>query len=367
MKRSAALAVLVAALPSSVLAAAAPGPEAVKSFRFGQSDVRFFQDHLMPGSCSIVLERTRCLSDFHAIQGLRGSDPTDDAVAKWLATGDASLNPSNWNGTYVPDRTWAQDATYAWWYTAGVISIAAAMPRNDATAEYLAHYVDELSKHASVTPNGFQSLIASGSTSFEQAVPLQRALDEAIPTAPYPAPVFSTDLLGTMRLGVYNATLLQLVDNPLALSRPESRAFAALVLAELQRRHQQYMDGLSVASLLSAVNAEIPGDPSRLNAEWRQPLAANILNMKWPAASRNAVLLGQLVAQVAYNAAVLKDAASDSGFRKVIGQLAGLPGIPQATATDLLALAQLPAPSDAGSWAAINESATRATMSLFGG
>jgi hypothetical protein len=364
LKRSAALALILAAAPAAAVATPPLTPAAVTAYGTGQSYARLVQDSVMPGICGIVLERARCRDDFHVLQGWRGSDPGDAAWSTWLAGGDLSLHPTQWNAAFIPDQMWTQNPTFAWWYTAGAISIAATQPQDDVTGDDLTHYLDVLTDHASSTPPGFGGLIPSNGGPFERAGPLLQSLNAALPLAPYPAAAFEPGASGTVKLGVYAGTVQQLIDNPLAFSRPESRAFTGLVLAELERRHARYADGLSVDALRKAILTDIPADPERLNTAWRQPLVANTLNMKWPEAARNAFLLGDAVSQVAYNAAVLKDASSDSTFRNAIGQLGTMPGLALTIRTELSVLARLPSPSDGGSWAKINAAATRATLDL---
>lgn len=343
-----------------------PTTAAANAYDTGQSYVRLFQDDVMPGTCGIVLERERCNSDFRTVHQWRGDDSADASIASWLADGDIASHKSDWNGAYVTKNGWAADPTFGWWYTAGAVSIAIDMPRTQPTSDYLAHYVGELTRHPDATPEGFAGLISSTGSPFDKAQKLRRALDATIPVTPFPVFSSGTGAAGAARLGVYNATLLELVDNPYALSRPESRAFAALLLAELERRHHEYADGLSLASLQAAVNADIPADPQLLNTLWRRPLSTQILNMKWPADVRSALLLGQLVAQVAYNAAVLKDPSADSSFRGILAQLRRWPAMTELIRADLAALQTLPSVSNGGSWKAINQAATSATLDLMG-
>jgi hypothetical protein len=365
LKRKAALALIAAALPLLALGAT-PSSHAADAYSVGQSYVRLFQDSIMPGTCGIVLERPRCLADFHAVQAWRGSDPSDAGIERWLADGDISSHSQDWNGSYVSEQGWAQDPTFAWWYTAGALSIAIDLPISQETSDYLDHYVSELTRHPAATPAEFTGLISATGSPFDRAQPLLKALVAAIPVAPYPAFALVTGPAGSAQLGVYNATLQELVDNPFALSRPESRAFAALLLAELQRRHHEYADGLTLASVQAAVNDQVPVDPQVLNETWRKPLSIQVINLKWPVESRNALLLGQLVAQVAYNAAVLKDSNADSGFRQALGQLPRWPSMAAETRADIAALQKLPPAGDIATWKAINQAATRATLDLVG-
>ena len=322
---------VASALSALALLAASPASGDLAAYGAGQSEVRLFQDSVMPGICGIALERARCDADSRAMQAWHAGAPG-----------------------------------FSWWQAAGAVSIAIEQPKNDTTSEYLAHYVDLLASHPADAPPGFANLVSANGSSFERALPLQRALDGAIPVVPYPAPAFAAGLTGTARLGAYHATLLELVDNPLGLSRPESRAFAAAVLAELQRLHHAFSDGLSLARLQAAVNADIPDDPQQLDAQWRRPLTEQVISVKWPLASRKAFLIGGCVTQIAYNAAVLKDPNADSEFRKALSELSLWSAATPAVRADIAALQKIAPAATGGSWDDIAKAAARATLDLTG-
>jgi hypothetical protein len=216
----------------------------VIAYRQGQAYERLFEDiDLGPGTCGIVLERARCSSDLELISALRGQDPTDALALKWFASGDFGLRVRNWNGMYVPDKAWTENPVFAWWYTAGVVSIAASLPQGGPLGDYLAHYTDELAEHSSAAPDNSAKWVPSGYTPIARAASLQANLEAIVPVAPYPEPSFADGTSAYAQLGVYVSTLQQLVDNPTALSRPESRAFAAAVFASYKERTQSSPTG----------------------------------------------------------------------------------------------------------------------------
>jgi hypothetical protein len=358
VKQAAASLVLIA----TVAAAPAPSSADRDAYATGQAYVRLFQDSVMPGTCGIVLQRPRCNADFVRVRAWRGDDSNDAATVAWLAEGDVALAIAKWNGSSISDQAWQTLPAFAWWYTAGAISIAIDQPRIDATSDYLGYYVSAIAAHNGAAPDGFKDLLSATGSPFERAAPLQRAIDAAIPNEPYPLPRLQSG--GAVALGVYVATLLELVDNPLALSRPESRAFATIVLTELQRRHKEYSDGLSVASLLATVNGDMPTTPQQVDTNWRQPLQQNIVNTKWPEATRKALVIGMCAAQVAYNAAALKDAAADAQFRRALAALSPWPEMTQSMRTDVAKLQRVPPQTKGGSWSDINRAATRLTLDL---
>jgi hypothetical protein len=232
--------------------------------------------------------------------------------------------------------------------------------------EYLRHYADELAKHASAAPDNSSTWVPTGTSPMASLTAVQSSLQQIFPVAPYPDPSFAGGAAGFAQLGVYLSTLQQLVDNPPTLSQPASRAFAAAVLARLQSLHTEFSDGLTVAQLQSAVNQPIVLDEKWINKTWRQPLSQSIVNAKWPQQPRMALLTGLLLCQVAYNAAVLKDAKSDAEFRGAIATLASTEDLNAKTRADIVAMQRIPHASKGGQWEDINSAATRAVLDVVG-
>ena len=341
-----------------------PTTAAVTAYQQGEAYERLFEDNnLSPPTCAIVLERAQCVSDLQLISSMRGQDPTDAEAQKWFATGDVALRVENWNGMYVPDESWANNPTFAWWFTAGVVSIAASLPRGGPLDEYLGHYAGDLTKHASAAPDGSSKWVPSGSDPVAGLAPVQSALQEIFPVTPYPVASFSDGAAAYAQLGVYLSTLQELVDNPPALARPASRAFAALTLARLQTLHTKFADGLTTAPVQSAVNQPVILDQEWIDTTWRKPLTQSI-NMKWPEKPRMTFLMGMLITQTAYNAAALKDPSADSGFRGALATIPPWEGMNAKTRADIAALQSLPYASKGGKWEEINAAATAAVLDI---
>lgn len=341
-----------------------PPAAAVAAYEAGQSYERLFQDiNLSPATCGIVLERAQCMGDLQAIAGMRESDATDLQVQRWFATGDIALRVQNWNDMYVPDKAWTENPVFAWWYTAGIVSIAASLPRGSPLDEYLGHYADELVKHASAAPDNSSKWVPSGGNPVAALASMQSSLQQVFPVVPYPHAAFVTGAAAYAQLGVYVSTLQQLVDNPPALSRPASQAFAAVVAARLQELHARFSDGLTAAPLQKAINQPITLDPHWIDATWRRPLSEQV-NTHWPEEARSAFVTGGLVAQVAYNAAILKDPNADGSFRSIIAALPAWQGMSSKIQADITALKGVPYASKGGTWGNINSAATTAVLDI---
>ena len=186
-------------------------------------------------------------------------------------------------------------------------------------------------------------------------------LFRSIPTRPYPNASFAEPTGGVAQLGVYASTLQELVDNPLALSRPESRAFGLVVVSKLQAVNDKYGTGASLAVVRASLSGRVP-DASEINP-LREALSSAI-STKWPLAERQAYMIGALTAQVAYNAAVLQDSGWDARFRNAIFSAPPYAGMSTLVRTDLQALKALPTIGNGGSWSAINAAASKATFDI---
>lgn len=366
--RSAALWVVALALllPSRVMASAGsqpPSSDNLHAFALGQSYVRSFEDYLEPGSCGIVLERQRCRDDFAAIRQFAGPRKMDDEVTAWLRHGDVDQRVTDWDGLYIPDDTWKNDPTFAWWYTAGALSIAANMPKNDGTSPFLSSIEDVLAAHDSAAPTGFSNAMGTNGSPFDKAKGLLDLLDAAIPPVPYPAVSDAAGATGEAQLGVLNSTALELFDNPLALSRPESRAFALAVIDKDEALDRKFGGSYSFDTLRRALRGDIPEDNGTIDSLLRQPWVAWVSDLKNATSDRDAFLLGDLTAQAAYNAAVLKDKNADSTYlRGAIAQIKPYEGMTSAALTAVGAMQNVPY----GVWGEINPSATAATLAIIG-
>jgi hypothetical protein len=358
---------LVILAPRPVAAASAspspPAGAALRAFGGGESYERLFQDNVMPATCAIVLERARCMDDLHVVVASSGPREEYATIEKWFATGDVALRLQNWDGTYILETTWTADPAYAWWYTAGIVSIAASLPQNDATTPYLAHYLGDLTDHAASAPDGYGAAIAPSGGAFERLKPLQSILNSVVPVSAYPVMRTGESPASDARLGLYYATLEELVDSPLALSRPESRAFAIATLNAIAKIHQSTSDGVSVDKLIAAFESEIPSEPAAYRVVFGQ-LAALGPRSSWPVSRREAFFIGAVAAQVAYNAAATKDAQSDDSFRGALAKFAVYPGISDAARSDVSVLLQVPSISKGGKWEDINAAGTRATLAI---
>lgn len=344
--------------------ASAPSPNDLSAFSVGQSYERSFQDYLQPGTCGIVLERERCRDDFASVHQLAGLRKMDEQVQKWLVDGDLDHRPRDWDSVVIPDAAWQQKPLSSWWYTAGILSIAAQMPRNEGTSNYVASIVESLAKHDSAAPQQFRGLIDSSGSPFDQVNRLVGALDAAIPPAPFPSSSIEEDGdTNYAQLGVLTSTVEELVDNPLALSRPESRLFALAVVDRLEAADRKLGGSFSFDDIRQHLRGDIPSDSREIDVELRQPLVAWAGVFKQAPAQRDAFFLGDMTAQAAYNAAILKDKNADTSYlRGVISQTKPYAGMSTAAKMAVAKMQNVPF----GAWTDINITANAATLAIMG-
>lgn len=340
-----------------------PSADSLHAYALGQAYVRSFEDYLQPGICGIVLERQRCNDDFAAIREFAGPRKMDDKVTAWLKEGDLDQRVTDWEGVAITGDTWKNDPTFAWWYTAGALSIAANMPKDDATSAYLSSIVDLLSTHDSAAPVGFGNALGSDGSPYDRSKALLALLDSAIPPAAYPAVPATVGAAGEARLGVLNSTVNELFDNPLALSRPESRALALAVIDRDEALDRKFDGSYSFDALRAVLRGDIPEDNDTVSSQLRQPWVMWVSDLKNATSDRDAFLLGDLTAQAAYNAAILKDKDADSTYlRGAISQIRPYDGMSSAAMTAVGLMQNVPY----GVWAKINPSASAATLAIMG-
>ena len=356
----------VLALSSSSTASAenaTPTTDDLHAYALGQSYERTFEDYIEPGTCGIVLERQRCRDDFAAVQNFAGASKMDAQVAIWLRDGDLANRVDSWDGVNIPDQTWKDDPRFGWWYVAGVLSIAAEMPKGTGVDTLVSSIVNLLTKHAAGAPKEFSGLIDSSGAPWDRSKRLLDALHAAIPPTPFPSVSLAAGDAGYAQLGVLNSTVQELVDNPMALSRPESRLFALAVVDQIEAFDRKLGGSYSFDAIRLHLRAEISADHDTLDADLRQPWSDWADVMKHAPDQRDAFLFGNMTAQAAYNAAILKDEKADSTFlRGLISQTKPYSGMSTEAKAAVHKMQDVPF----GDWPNINAGATDATLAIMG-
>jgi hypothetical protein len=341
----------------------APTSDDLHAYALGQSYERSFEDYLEPGTCGIVLERQRCRDDFAALEKFGGARKMDAQVALWLKDGDLAIRVDSWDGVEIPDQTWKDDPRFGWWYVAGVLSIAAEMPRLTGVDVLVSSILDLLTKHADAAPKQFSGLIDATGSPHDRVKRLLDALDNAIPPAPFPSVSLVAGDAGYAQLGILDSTVQELVDNPMALSRPESRLFALAVVDKIEAFDRKLGGSYSFDNIRLHLRGSISADHDTLDADLRQPWSRWGDVLKQAPDQRDAYLFGTMTAQAAYNAAILKDKQADATFlRGFISQTKPYAGM----SAEAKAAVHKMQDVSYGDWTNINEAASDATLAIMG-
>src|SRR5262249_38449004 len=155
------------------------------AYHLGQSYVRTFQDFLEPNVCGIVLERQHCRDDFAAVREV-AERKLDAGVAVWLVDGDRERRVHDWGGLFIPRNVWREKPVFAWCYTAGMLTVAAAMPHALTESGYLSSIVKILATHDDAAPESYRGLIASSDSEPARINRLVDALTASVPATAFP-------------------------------------------------------------------------------------------------------------------------------------------------------------------------------------
>jgi len=312
-----------------------------------------------PRSCGIVLLRERCIADLHVVAGKAAETPEFQKEYGFAISGDIStyppqlgeansLGPSEklpWDS--APVASWLQAAGSAYVLSLGESDIIHQMFAMDYAGAVVFHaknagqYVDliplTLQKEAAEkgtkppqAPAAGKMAMTSSPIALEQVPLVQQIivsnLGPVFPVEAQPRLATTPGLVGDARLGIYQATFNELGESPQVLLEPQTRAFA-LELIRLEISQGASADGWTANSLEQAVSTARSSDDvgaffqaiqEKLNASYLQtlPMPRRLVNVH-----------GMLIAQGAYNAAVLHDSNFDGLVRSQIAQETSLDGL----------------------------------------
>jgi hypothetical protein len=355
--------VMLSRSDASSAADVTPDAANLSAYALGQSYERTFQDYLEPGTCGIVLERQRCRDDFAAVKEFVGTRKMDAQVSLWLKDGDLANRISAWEGAQIPDQTWKDHPSFGWWYVAGALSVAAEMPRRTGVDELVSSILDNLTKHADAAPQQFSGLIDAGGAPQDRAKRLLDALHAAVPPTAFPAVASIDGDAGYAQLGILSGCVGELIDNPMALSRPESRLFALAVVDKIEAFDRKLGGSYSFDNLRLHLRGIISSDNDTLTTDIRQPFGGWAEVLKGAPEQRDAYLFGTMTTQTAYNAAILKDKQADETFlRGFISQTKPYARMSDKAKAAVHKMQDVPY----GDWQNINAAATDATLAIMG-
>jgi hypothetical protein len=150
-----------------------------------------------------------------------------------------------------------------------------------------------------------------------------RAVDRAYPADPSPALAYDDTPEADIRLGMAVATVREYLAFPHLASLPESRAFAALTLKSVADAVPATAnDGDAVLAAMGTTS-----ERTRANAAKRFGTLAQTFFGEAPLGSIPLLLLGNTVAELAYDAATTRSATNAATYDAALAQVVTLPNI----------------------------------------
>ena len=349
-----------------------------------QRAIDMFQD---PRVCGIVILRERCLSDLDALiggAGAAGNDANAERMRDFARTGDIDRFDKKWsdaNSLMFPDAAWTSDPRETWLEGAGVVLESSYGPSPPMISQIMSlPMYKDLAKHAG-TAGPYGTLIPRELAAAVQAtaVPSQKdttdgvlddvqkvqdallpALKTLFPSQAQPAVSVADTPKGDMQLGVYVASANEMFESPTLFLQPSSRAFlnsVALQLANVQ------LDPASAAQtrILAQgfLTANGPDDWKRFHADWQNLWGRALASLKTE--RKDAFAVGMQSAQIAYNAAILREAGPAQEQLDMLSgaslSSADVPGLADKRSAVVAA-----GPRD---WAALNQAASALTSAIM--
>jgi hypothetical protein len=352
------------------------------AYETGRASARTVLVFQYPQICAIVLERPRCVHDLDLFLARFPRFPASDAALLRAAfsSGDFSRIDPHYRevkSAFVAETERVRDPHAAWLIEAGIASveIPAALDQVTRTlaapnAISLARYVSAAGNFRALVPSAAVDEVAHTKPNLDGTVPLGLALDQVggyeaailrglqsvFPPQAYPQSVFGAGPRGDAQLGVAIASLAELSEVPRFLAQPDAQGFVDATFARLI----ETLPG--DATRLQALRADFGVGPEidRLFRPDGSIVKLAAFQRDLDRTTLHAVLVGQLSAQTAFNAAVYRDPKLGEQFRGEVESFeevdAAVPGL-----ANLRKALRRPAATD---WAALNAAATAIVLRL---
>jgi hypothetical protein len=168
-------------------------------------------------------------------------------------------------------------------------------------------------------------LTAAKLPAFEQAeTTFARAVDRTFPVDPSPVLAYNDTPEADIRLGMAVAAVREYLAYPRLAALPESRAFAALTLKNVSDAVPATTnDGDAVLAAMGTTSAQ-----TRAGAEKHFGTLAQAFFTDAPLGSIPLLLLGNTVAEIAYDAATTRSATSAATYDAALAETVVLPNVP---------------------------------------
>jgi hypothetical protein len=303
----------------------------------GRSLARILLIFRNPGSCGPVLRVQSCLDDLQAYAGpngntLLGSIPgikpqPYDRLRSYILTGNkADIDPAlsyinTMSAPKADQRTMqltdagiastlfdAANGSMMWQMLALHVSgealaaealadLALVTPEQKAALATFATMTGDRSGPA--TPAQLPSIIAADAA-FVQRV------DQTFPAAPIPAVIYDDSAPGFVRLGMALSTLREFLEQPQLGAMPESLAYSKRAIDRIvQLAPSTATDGATALAGFTSSDIAVRRAAAAAISAMQKPLLAAL-----PGGAAGSIVIGALIAQAGYNAAVIQDPAA---------------------------------------------------------
>jgi hypothetical protein len=346
------------------------------AYETGRASARTVLVFQYPQICAIVLERPRCAHDLDLFLARFPRFPANDAAQLRAAfsSGDFSRLDAHYRevkSAFVAETERVRDPHAAWLIEAGIASveIPAALDQRSRTlaapnAISLARNASAAGSFRALVPAAAIDAVAHARANLDGTVPLGLPLDQigsyestilaglerVFPPQAHPHIVFGASPRGDAQLGVAIASLAELSEVPRFLAQPDAQGFVDATFAHLIETLPG--DG----TRLQALRADFGVGPEidRLFRPDGPIVKLAALQRDLDRATLHAVLVGQLSAQTAFNAATYRDVKLSEQFRGEVESFDEVDAAAPGLATLRKALRR-PAATD---WPALNAAAT---------
>ena len=355
------------------------------AYETGRASARTVLVFQYPQICAIVLERPRCSRDLDLFLARFPRFPASDAAQLRAAfsSGDFSrLDPHyrEVKSAFVAETERVRDPHAAWLIEAGIASVEIPAALDQVTRTLAAPNAISLARNASaagsfraLVPQAAIDEVAGGKPNADGTVPLGMPLDQigsyeasllkglegVFPPQAYPHIAFGPSPRGEAQLGVAIASLAEISEVPRFLAQPDAQGFVDATFAHLI----ETLPG-GDATRAQALRADFGVGPQidRLFQPNGPIVKLATLQRDLDRTTLRALLVGQLSAQTAFNAAVYRDVKLSDQFRGEVESFdevdAAVPGL-----ANLRKTLRRPAATD---WPAINAAATAIVVRLIG-
>ncbi len=373
------------ALVACVLCCAQPQPAAAQSivptqsereaYETGRASARTVLVFQYPQVCAIVLERPRCSRDLDRFLARFPRFPAADAARLRAAFANGyfaklDMRYGEIDTTFVAEPERLKDAHAAWLIEAGIASVEVPAALDQVhqvmalpNALALARDAGAAGSFRSLVPDAIVDAEAHVTPDPKGTVPLGLPVDQALtyqaaivktlaatfPPQAFPHIAYAQGRRGDAQLGVAVATLMELSEVPRMLAQPDAQHFVDETFVRLIETSP--VD----ATRLQALRADFAVGPE-IDRLYRSGGAIEKLiavQRHLDQGTLRALLVGQLSAQLAFNADVYRDVKFSNTFRSQVERFddadASVPGLDR-----LRAALRVPAAKD---WPRINAAA----------